>query len=351
MNLSAAAEFESNWPSVSIGIPTLNSESHLFRCLHSIFTQKYPAKMEVTIVDGGSTDRTPHIARRFPVKFIEAPVRNPELAKLTAFQKSAGDIFFYLDDDNELTSPYWLKDMIYPLIDDRTIVGSFTHHLATKKDPAITRYLSYDKIQRDPLLAHFSVGIEETFVAPRTGYILCEFTLGRTPPVGLVLYRRKDVVSLLENERLDKRRIFDIDLPTTYAMTGQTRFAYVPIGVRHIHANNILTLIRKRIRNIKSIFLPTFSKRRFVWFSTHDKKTLTRIVRWLCWANLFVPLTVSGLKKCLRYRDRVLLLEPLIGLILTNTVLFAFISDHEGRKMIGRALTTIFSRDDTGCHG
>jgi glycosyltransferase involved in cell wall biosynthesis len=281
------------------------------------------------------------------VKLIETPVRNPELAKLTAFQRSAGDVFFYLDDDNELISPYWLRDMIYPLIDDHTIVGSFTHHLATKQDSAITRYLSYDKLQRDPLLAHFSVGIEDTFVVQKNGYILCEFTPGRTPPVGLVLYRRKDIVNLLEDEDLDERRIFDIDLPTTFAIKGKTRFAYVPVGVRHAHADNILTLIRKRIRNVKSIFLPTFSKRKFVWFSAQDTKALTRIARWLYLANTFVPLMVSGLKKYMRYRDRVLLLEPFVGLVLTDAVLFAFITDLEGRRMIGKALTTLlFGKQD-----
>ncbi|MFB0501503.1 MAG: glycosyltransferase family 2 protein [Candidatus Bathyarchaeia archaeon] len=345
--MSASRCLETKWPSVSIGIPTLNSERYLHSCLRSIFAQKYPGKIEVVVVDGGSTDRTLQIARRFPVKLIETAIRNPELAKLTAFRKSTGEVFFYLDDDNELISPYWLRDMIYPLIDGRTIVGSFTHHLATKQDPAITRYLSYDKLQRDPLLKHFSVGIEETFVAQRTGYILCNFIPSRIPPVGLVLYRREDVISLLETELLEERRIFDIDLPMAFAINGRTRFAYVPVGVRHVHADNMHTLIRKRIRNVKSIFLPTFSKRKFVWFSAQDKKALTKIVRWLYLANIFVPLMVSGLKKYMRYRDAVLLLEPLVGLVLTDVVLLAFISDCEGRRMIGRALRKIFSRGDT----
>jgi len=331
----------SDWPNVSIGIPTLNSEHRLPRCLHSIFTQSYPANIEVIVVDGGSTDRTSSIARRFPVDFIEGEVRNPELAKLTAFQKSSGDIFFYLDDDNELTSSQWLKSMIYPLVDDSTITGSFTHHLATKQDSAITRYLSYDKLQRDPLLQRFSTGIEDTFIAENTGYTVCEFSLGRIPPVGLVLYRRKDLVSLLESEEFDERRIFDIDLPYAFVVHGWTRFAYVPVGVRHSHANHMFALIKKRVRNVNSIFLPTYSKRKFVWFSANDTKALAKILKWLYLANLIVPLTLSGIKKYTHNKDRVLLLEPLVAVVLTDVVLLAFIFDPEGRKMIAKALTTM----------
>lgn len=342
--MSTLRYLESDWPNVSIGIPTLNSERYLHTCLRSIFIQKYPAKTEVIIVDGGSTDQTLQIARHFPVKIIETTLRNPELAKLTAFRESSGDVFFYLDDDNELISPKWLESMIYPLIDDSTIAGSFTHHLATKQDSAITRYLSYDKLQRDPLLQHFSIGIEDTFVAQKTGYTLCQFSPSRTPPVGLVLYRRKDVISLLESEKFDERRIFDIDLPSVFAMHGRTRFAYVSVGVRHVHANHMFTLIKKRVRNVKSIFLPTYSTRKFVWFSTNDRKTLTKLLKWLCSSNLIIPLTVSGTKKFIHHKDKVLLLEPLVGLVLTDAVLLAFIFDREGRKMIAKALTTTLFR-------
>jgi glycosyltransferase involved in cell wall biosynthesis len=310
-------------------------------CLRSIFAQKYPGKVEVIVVDGGSVDRTLEKAKRFPVWIIETSIKNPELAKLLAFEKSTGDVFFYLDDDNELTSPDWLKKMVYPLVCEPTIVGSFTHHTAFREDSAVTRYLSYDKLQRDPLLRYFSVGIEETFVEYKKDYIVCEFSPNKIPPVGLVLYRRRDVKSLLKTEQIDRRRIFDIDLPATFVKHGYTRFAYVPVGIRHMHANNMLALIKKRVITVKRAFLPTYPSRKFIWFSIEDKRSLTKILKWLFLANSIIPLTISGIKKYMRYKDRVLLLEPLIGLVLTDTVLFVFIFDRKGRLMIGKALTTI----------
>ena len=46
-------------PSVSILIPTLNTDAVLSDCLKSVVTQNYPKeKLEIIIADGGSTDNT-----------------------------------------------------------------------------------------------------------------------------------------------------------------------------------------------------------------------------------------------------------------------------------------------------
>ncbi len=46
-------------PSIDVLVSTLNEEQHIERCVHSILDQDYPSeKVDVTVVDGGSTDDT-----------------------------------------------------------------------------------------------------------------------------------------------------------------------------------------------------------------------------------------------------------------------------------------------------
>ena len=55
--------------SVSVVIPTKNSEQVILDCLSSLFNQsKKP--LEVIVVDGRSTDNTLKIANQYPIKMI-----------------------------------------------------------------------------------------------------------------------------------------------------------------------------------------------------------------------------------------------------------------------------------------
>ena len=51
-------------PFVSVVIPMFNEERSIHACLSSILAQDYPAhRMEVLVIDGASTDRSPEIIR------------------------------------------------------------------------------------------------------------------------------------------------------------------------------------------------------------------------------------------------------------------------------------------------
>jgi cellulose synthase/poly-beta-1,6-N-acetylglucosamine synthase-like glycosyltransferase len=57
-------------PDVSIVIPAYNEEKNIAECLNSIFNLDYPSrKMEVIVVDDGSTDSTPKILRSYCLKY------------------------------------------------------------------------------------------------------------------------------------------------------------------------------------------------------------------------------------------------------------------------------------------
>lgn len=69
-------------PTISIVIPTLNEAVYIEECLKSVFRQNYPLnKLEVFIVDGGSSDNTLSIAKNTQLKYFLIKKRMPKLER------------------------------------------------------------------------------------------------------------------------------------------------------------------------------------------------------------------------------------------------------------------------------
>lgn len=61
-------------PFVSVIIPALNADKTIKACLKALFSLSYPKdKIEIILVDNGSSDRTLDIAKSFPVKVYIKP--------------------------------------------------------------------------------------------------------------------------------------------------------------------------------------------------------------------------------------------------------------------------------------
>ncbi len=56
--------------SVSIVIRCFNEEKHIGKLLYGITAQEYPGRVQIVLVDSGSTDRTVEIAREFPIELV-----------------------------------------------------------------------------------------------------------------------------------------------------------------------------------------------------------------------------------------------------------------------------------------
>lgn len=90
-------------PKISIVTPTYNSEKYLEECILSIKDQKYEM-FEHIIVDGGSTDETLSIIKRYentyPLKWISEPDGGMYDAIAKGFKMATGDIFSWLNSDD-----------------------------------------------------------------------------------------------------------------------------------------------------------------------------------------------------------------------------------------------------------
>jgi glycosyltransferase involved in cell wall biosynthesis len=92
-------------PLISIAIATYNSGNTLEETLQSIKKQQYPKnRIEILVIDGGSTDKTVSIAKRYHAKIISNPKTELIFAKHIAFFKAKGKYLLYLDSDESLFS-------------------------------------------------------------------------------------------------------------------------------------------------------------------------------------------------------------------------------------------------------
>jgi glycosyltransferase involved in cell wall biosynthesis len=88
-------------PTVSIIVPTFNSQRTLLACIRSVCDQSYPFR-EIVIIDNFSQDDTVEIAKQFGAKIIQEKC-NPALARNLGVTESHGKFVLFLDSDQILS--------------------------------------------------------------------------------------------------------------------------------------------------------------------------------------------------------------------------------------------------------
>ncbi len=96
-------------PTVTVGLPVLNEESHLPDCLEAVLGQSYPNIVEVLVADGGSTDLTRAIVEDCPddrVRLLDNPRRIRPAGLNVAIAAATGEIFVRVDARTKLAPDY-----------------------------------------------------------------------------------------------------------------------------------------------------------------------------------------------------------------------------------------------------
>jgi len=321
-----------SFPTISIVIPTYNEEKNIGNCLDSIIKQNYPKdKLEIIIIDDDSNDKTVDIVKKYPVKILRNGYKHGEVGKMIGFKKAKGDFFMYLDADNELIGDGWFQKMLMPLLDNKDIVGSFTFEGARKTDSPIERYLSFDPLQRDSIYQYFSPSIDKVVEEKRDNYWVCAYKLDIIPPAGRCLYRRKEIQKIISGYKM----FLELDFLVLLVKNGLNKFAYVPdAGLYHHHASSLVQLIKKRKYNLTKVYFKHVENNLYTWFDLKTPKDLLKIIIWIVYANLIIPSVAVGVYKFLKYKDLAAFYEPLVNVLVTDVIVFTFLTHYRGRALL-----------------
>jgi len=133
---------------ISIVIPTYNSEKTIGEVLDSLFREirRYRRKVEVIVVDDGSTDSTLQIVKKYPVRVIKQRHKGPAAARNLGWKKAKGDIVIFLDSDCKVGRG-WLKKMLKPFKDGK-VAGVGVKYRTWNKENWVARFVGYEIEQR-----------------------------------------------------------------------------------------------------------------------------------------------------------------------------------------------------------
>lgn len=257
---------EHNLPQISFLIPVYNAEKHIGECLASIYTQDYPGeKLEVLILDGGSTDGTLEMAKKFPVRILHNRNRDAESGGSLGIENSKGEIIAILGADNGPVSRQWLREMVRPLVDDPEIFGVEPSWLVDKNDPIANRYCMHLEVA-DPFVYCLMPNVR---TLRQNGYSVVEMTSERCPITGGgFLWRKSVILSVGEY----KPKFEEINFFFRVIQRGFRKYAKVPEQkVYHHYVSNLHDFIRKRLK-IGRKFLKRVQKKQVTWVHMKGKK-------------------------------------------------------------------------------
>lgn len=111
-------------PLISVIVPVYNSESYIHKCVDSIINQTYK-KMEIILVDDGSTDESPQICDEYAkkddrIKVIHKNNGGQSSARNLGLDVCHGEYIGFVDSD-DWVSPYMYENLLSLIKNDEMI--------------------------------------------------------------------------------------------------------------------------------------------------------------------------------------------------------------------------------------
>jgi len=310
-------------PKISIVIVTLNNQRTIKECLKRIALQDYPKELiECLNIDGGSTDATEAILKRYGFRIVESSIkRNAEAQRAIGIREAKNNLIVSIDADNYLPNKKWLRQMVKPFMDDPKIIHASTmHYTHRQEDSLYNRYAalfgSVDPIvyyvgRPDRLPHNIKKWTNGSFIKETADYYVVEFTKESLPTVGCngVVYR-KDI--LLKYAKSSPSDFLHIDVFVDILERGYNRFAIIKNEVIHDTAVSLGSLIKKRIAFLASYYLKTKQKRRYLVYNPRKIKDTVKLLLFVVYTVTFIKPFIDSLRGYFVIRDLAWFIHPVI---------------------------------------
>jgi len=308
---------------ISFIIPTLNAQKVLSKCLSSISKQNYPkSNYEILIIDGGSSDKTISIAKKYNSKILKNPLKTAEAGKSVGIKSAKGKYICLIDSDNILPNRNWLKQMVSPLEKDSSLIGSEPIKFIYRPQSGIIERYSALIGANDPYA--FITGVYD-----RQNYINNKWTdlkidqIDKYKYIKLTLKPKSIIPTIGANgtifrsdfikKNLDSDYFFDIDIISQVLSKKQKPlyFAKVKIGIIHTFCeNSLFKFIRKEKRRLTDFYY--YQKfRQYNWQPVNQKSQ----IKFILYTILIFPSLFDSIRGFIKKPDPVWFLHPILCLI------------------------------------
>lgn len=162
---------------ISIVIPARNEERYLAECLEAIAAQRTQRRIEVIVVDNGSTDRTQEIARVHGVRVVEEPVQGVGSARRAGTALARGRYVLHIDADTRLPHSF-VEKALERFHAEPTLVcvgGQMVWYDAPQYKNTIRAFLFMMLVPLVRLVSHGALGpMGNNMMFPRSVYEQCK---------------------------------------------------------------------------------------------------------------------------------------------------------------------------------
>jgi len=308
-------------PTLSIITVARNCEDILGACYSRIADQDYPKeRIEMLLVDGGSTDRTKEIAGEFGARIVDGGYPdNQEARRYVGFLRAQNEILVYIDSDNLLPGNSWLREMVVPFSEDSEIVATQTLRYGYDRGQTLmNRYFALFGIN-DPVAFYLGKAdrlpwsekrwnLSGQVVNETDRYYKVRFCSDDFPTVGCNGFLVKK--SAFEKLQCSPEDFFHIDVNYDLTKMGFNNYGIVKTSIVHATGDTFIQSIRKRMKYKEIHHEQLGASRRYKVFDSAKRKDVINLMKFVLFSCTFFKPFYDSVKGYLKKPDVAWFIHP-----------------------------------------